>query len=160
MRFAHLILLLSFSSPAVLQRVPDSEERITYEVKSVRTSEGWALDFAIRNRGRDAISAFRSSLPWASRDALILVAVTTGPRPECMREIFFVQDPIPDVVRVGHGETIAGRVFLKDRFLGWREALERTDIVVFWSFQLKSSDGPPFERKAGAFILGARLPAP
>jgi hypothetical protein len=111
------------------------------------------LDIKVSNSGRVPVSVSRTSLPWAQADAIILAAVTADRKQKRLDQIFPVQDAMPDVVEIRPGDLASGRVSLTVHFPSLSTVLQRNDVVISWSFQLRGSDGVNLQRQAGGLVL-------
>jgi len=56
------------------------------------------------------------------------------------------------------GESMRGNIDLTDRFPQLSKVLQRTEVIVFWSYQLEGETGTKFERIAGWKLI-PKLPS-
>ena len=114
---------------------------------------GWVLKVAVTNRSAGSVSIAHDSIPWETRDAIILVAVTADYRQAVLEQSHAIEDPAPGSLDIGAGETIRGTIRLERRFPTLQATLRDRSVIVFWSFKLEMSAGGALDRANGAVVL-------
>jgi hypothetical protein len=100
----------------------------------------------------DSVDVYESSLPWGNHYSMLLMAV--GAESGVALERYWpIDDPGDKRVVLRPGEALSGGIDLTSRCAGLREALEKEDIVLFWSFRLKHRQDTNFERVGGWLLL-------
>lgn len=100
----------------------------------------------------ESVRLYESKLPWGNHYSMLLVAV--GAESGLTLERYWpIDDPGDKEVVLRRGEALSGEVDLTTRFVGFKEALEKEDIVLFWSFRLKHRQATRFERVGGWLLL-------
>jgi len=56
-------------------------------------------------------------------------------------------------VTIQPGESVEGRISLKDRFPSIEALANKHDVVVFWSYDLRSVEGRQFPRLGGWLLI-------
>lgn len=148
-----LLLLQSIVGAGQRQQSVASPATFDYEVRPLHVNEGWALSVKLTNPSRERLFVFLDSLPWESIESIILVAVTADRKQALLEETLPVDDVVPDTVGIDSGKSLRGQVLLSRRFPGLDTALRRGPVVLFWSFQVRMSNGQRLDRQAGAFVL-------
>ena len=85
--------------------------------------------------------------------ALMLVAVTNSSEASRIAEALYVDDPRVGQVTIKAGEQLSGTVDLLHRFPSLPKVLKTREVVVFWSFVPKQTDGTRMPRTSGAVVL-------
>jgi len=58
----------------------------------------------------------------------------------------YFDDPGPGMVTLRPGDTMSGKISLKNRFPGLEDlSKEKKDAIIFWSYELRSNDGESIE---------------
>jgi hypothetical protein len=79
------------------------------------------------------VTIYKARLPWGSAYSMILVAVM--PDGQSLKKELPVDDPSPDQVSVNPNEFIQGEIDLHKIFRGLDEALNKSDIQLFWAYE-------------------------
>jgi hypothetical protein len=66
-----------------------------------------------------------------------------------LEKYFRIDDPGDAQVKISPGTVLSGQIDLRHRFVDADKAFGRKDLVLFWSYQLKTRDGKPFRRVGG-----------
>jgi hypothetical protein len=147
-----LIFVLPSSGAAEMQ--PD----IAVQAKILPAlAHGPILEISMTNVGDQAISLFKANLPWSTRHALLLVPVTADQKAKRLDEALYIDDPGPGVVTLSPSQVLSGRIDLGRRFPGLRDALQRSDVILFWSYETELSNDAKTNRVNGAVVI-ARTP--
>ena len=117
-------------------------------------NHSYSIKFVIDNNGASDIDLFESYLPWRSQLALNLVAIPltwpSGPVPS----IIPLEDPTMNRVILKAGGEISGEIKLRYYFPRLGVLLEKSDVAVFWSFQIVDMPmSDRYGRFSGFFIL-------
>jgi RHS repeat-associated protein len=68
-----------------------------------------------------------------------------------------IDDPGPGAVTLSPSQVLSGRIDLGRRFPGLRDALQRSDVILFWSYETELSNEAKTNRVNGAVVI-ARTP--
>jgi len=129
---------------------PKSEARapVTVDVSVRRVAEpSPGLEFTLTNRSQVAVKARDYDLPIGDAAGVILVAVEVSSMKELQR-LMDINDGPFEPVTLKPGESRRDVVQLS-YFLEFSEALQRSDVVVFWSYQFPGST----QRFSGAVLF-------
>jgi hypothetical protein len=128
-------------------------------VSPIRDPNGtWVLQFELRYTGDAPLMLDERSLPWKSHRDLLLEAFQLNPAgtrlahpsPTNKREL------PRSALTVNPGDTLSGSVNLSATLPDLGAALQETDVVVFWSHQLRSMDNPSLPRLNGGVVIPRR----
>jgi hypothetical protein len=130
------------------------------EAEIVRQSKtNIVLDITVKNVGSQDVLIPDGYLPW-DRYAMTLVLVETDPSSTPLKQELVIADPMPGELRkLKKGESMRGNIDLTDRFPQLSKVLQRTEVIVFWSYQVEGETGTRFERIAGWKLI-PKLPSP
>jgi hypothetical protein len=120
------------------------------------TSEGSSdprLRIELVNRTGRPLSVYEHSLPWKGWQNLLLIAAKIGPPGVLLKRELPVDDPGPGVVNIAPEETLRGEIALARRFPTIGKALRADDVMVFWSYQFRSTDLAALPRTGGWVLL-------
>jgi hypothetical protein len=116
---------------------------------SAEKGESWRLHVSLTNTSGQVVEVFRSDLPWESRHSMILVLVEVHAGNITVPEIHPTDSPIVGEQTIGPGEILEGQILLEDRFPDLAKVLAHSDVIAFWSYQLKAIKGPGLPRTGG-----------
>lgn len=111
------------------------------------------LAMTLKNLGREPIKLYKASLPWGIKSSLVMVVATNAPDPEIVSPALYFDDPGPGTITFQPSETATGKIDLQHRFPTLWQALEKRDLVVFWSYQMPLVDGGLTSRVGGSLLL-------
>jgi hypothetical protein len=149
-----LSALVIFAHGAYAQGPVEITNGVGLDVKLSKTNESlWQLDFVLTNATHQTIHVARASLPWEARTSLILVLVETRGGGISLRESLILESPIPGDVDVGSFRSLSGSVNLNHRFLTLGDVTRRSDVIVFWTYQLRTVDNVAMTRIGGWFLI-------
>lgn len=145
----------SILSPGEVNQ-PQVDVRVTYdgETKHLLTVE-------LENQSANPIRMTNSFLPWGSTFAMVLLATVPmdpiGPGPLIERSK--VEDhPVGSEISIGPGEILRGTIDLDWQFPQFRTWMIRGDVVVFWSYVARLSDGRESKRLGGFVVVSGKAP--
>lgn len=145
-RVAVTVLSLAFLAMAQLSHAQESIA-IQVQVEPLSTSK---LRIRLTNASPTDVTLYSSKLPWATRYSMIIAAARLTGTNEVLTNTPAIDDPPPGEVVIGPGQAITGEVDLAMRFhQSWQSARAKP-VLVFWSYQLQSSDGRQSNRVSGA----------
>lgn len=121
----------------------------------VRDANGtWRLQFELRYTGEAPLVLSERSLPWKSpRDLLLVACALNAAGTRLAAADLPVQDLPSTSVTLNPGDTLSGSVTLAARLPGLATAVRASDVILFWSHELKSPDGPELPRVNGGVVL-------
>lgn len=117
------------------------------------SSSDYILHVKLTHRSRDILTIYQHSLPWVGWYSILLTAIKTDALGTVIEKSLIIDDPGPVRITIKPGETLTGDIPLIGRFPDLLEALRETDVIIFWSYQLKPVDAPPFQRACGYVVL-------
>lgn len=101
------------------------------------------------------VQVFKSDLPWGNRYSMILEAVLT--RGDVALEKYFpLDDPGDASIQVQPGASLRGEIDLRGRFVDAEKVFGRKEVVLFWTYQLKSQQGTAVGRVGGWLLASPR----
>ncbi len=114
----------------------------------------WRLQFELRHNGETPLVVSERSLPWKSPRDLLLVArqLNAASTPVAERETP-VRDLPETYVTLNPGDALSGSVNLSGRLPGLGTASRETDVIVFWSHQIRPADDPAMPRLSGGIVI-------
>jgi len=118
--------------------------------------EQYRLRLRIEYRGDVPVSVYRASLPWATVQSLLLVAVKLDALGTVIEQVFPIDDPGVDRITLHPEQVLEGDIPLQVRFPGLAAAHREWDVMIYWTYQLKTVDGMAFERVSGSVFLPKR----
>ena len=107
----------------------------------------------VRNNSTAEILVPEAQLPWGDDSSLLLVAIDRDRKQ--IAEAIAVDDPVATMVRIPVGGTVPGCVQLPRRFRGLNATLERGDVHLFWSYELRTRSRS-YDRVYGGVLLRQR----
>ena len=122
---------------------------------AVRDPSGiWRLQFDLRYTGETPLVVYEGSLPWKTPRGLLLVACALN---ASNTRLVPADTPVRDVplnpLTLNPGDTLSGSVNLSARLPGLTEAVQASDIVLFWSHEIKSADKQSLPRLNGGAVI-------
>lgn len=127
-------------------------QRVDMDVKLSREGD-YTLVIKLANRSRAALSVYEHSLPWEGWNSILLVAVQTDAVGTPLEAVRPVDIPGPTVTTLQPEKALEGKISLTKRFPGLTEALQKRDVIVFWSYQLQPLKGSALERSGGWLLI-------
>lgn len=148
-----LVLCLSAVSVNAMGGVPPKSIEILAQRRDQNNGH-IGLTFQLHYTGKQAVSVYTSHLPWGTKDNLVLVSVCLNGPKSLVPPVDYFDDPGPNQLTLQPGEVLTGSIDLERRFPTLRDCLQRSDALVFWSYQLEpiSSDAP-FQRLSGGVLI-------
>lgn len=130
-----------------------ASEEPTYSVHAYPDQDDpFLMHLELKVRGTSAIEIREGSLPWGVRRSIILVgAFADGSGLADL--ILYIDDPGPGHITLQPAETVKGTIDLRRRFWHLQEKVRETDVIVFWSYQLKPVGADALERVGGWVLL-------
>ncbi len=122
---------------------------------AVRDQGGaWRLQFDLRYTGETPLVLYEGSLPWKNpRDLLLLACTLNAANTRLVSSEVPVQDMPPTPLTLNPGDTLSGSLNLSARLPGLGEALRGSDVVLFWSHEMKSVEKQPLQRLNGGAVI-------
>jgi hypothetical protein len=122
---------------------------------AVRDPSGiWRLQFDLRYTGETPLVVYEGSLPWKNpRDLLLVACALNASDARLVPADTPVRDVPPNPLTLNPGDTLSGSVNLSARLPGLTEAVQASDIVLFWSHELKSADKQSLPRLNGGAVI-------
>jgi len=124
-------------------------QRATMEAKLEGSGRDLTLAIRLSSHLEKPIRVYQSSLPWAAWHSMVLIAVKANQNGEVLKRYTPIDDPSPTIVTLNPGAEIKGRVALNERFPDLSQTLRESDVLLFWSYQLRPLDSAPLERQGG-----------
>jgi len=111
------------------------------------------LIISIKSKLQDSLSIYQSDLPWGSRYSMIIIVAKLDASGTVLDQSLYIDDPSPNVVTMKYGESLTGKISLKTRFHDILTVLKTKQVIIFWSYQLKSLNNKSTERLGGWLII-------
>lgn len=116
-------------SREALECVPDL--RIAASTEVVDTNK---LAFRLTNISNRTFHLYDFNLPWGNANAIQVAAVTISG--EIVPSVWPIDDPGPvKTVSISPGQTLHGEALLSSKFEDLESYLERTDVLILWSYR-------------------------
>jgi hypothetical protein len=115
---------------------------------------GWLMQFELRYTGEAPLAVDERSLPWKSPRELLIEAFQLNPagtrlaRPESR-----TRDLPRASLTLNPGDTVSGQVNLSARLPELAAAIQESDVVLFWSHQMRSADSQVLPRLNGGVVI-------
>ncbi len=124
-------------------------------VSPVRDAKGlWVLQFELRYTGDAPLVVDERSLPWKSSRDLILEAFQLNPAKTRLSHPETAPRDLPRApLTLNPGDTLLGSVNLSARLPELSTALRESDVIVFWSNQIRSTESPAPPRLNGGVVI-------
>jgi hypothetical protein len=148
-----LLVFIGFSATGAPSDPNPSDLGLT--ATPTRAPDGtWSLQFELQYTGDRPLTLSERSLPWkSSRDLLLVATVLNSTRTRLAEFDPPAQAPAPALLTLNPGDALAGSVNLSGRFPVLAEALRESDVVIFWSHQVRSAERPSLARLNGGVVL-------
>jgi hypothetical protein len=151
-----LVVLLVLIGYAATGAPPDlSSSDLSLTASPVREPNGsWRLQFELAYSGEKPLAVSERSLPWKSHRDLLLVAI---PLDAARSPLAAPDPPSPDspsiTLTLDPGDSLSGGVNVSSRFPDLAAAVQKSDVMVFWSHQLRAVDSATLPRLTGGVLL-------
>jgi len=122
---------------------------------AVRDPSGvWRLQFDLRYTGETPLVVYEGSLPWKNpRDLLLVACALNASNTRLVPANTLVRDLPPNPLTLNPGDTLSGSVNLSARLPGLVEAIQASDVVLFWSHEIKSTEKQSLPRLNGGAVI-------
>lgn len=110
----------------------------------------YSLAFVLKQEGGPPVRIFDAALPWGIRTHRMVIAVAASGT--IIPPDLYIDDPVPSIETLSKGATRRGTVDLTKDFPLLADIAKRQDVIVFWSYELKTVDGRTLPR-TGGFVL-------
>jgi hypothetical protein len=115
---------------------------------------GWRLQFELRYTGETPLVLSEGSLPWRNPRDLLLVACALN---AANARLAAADTPMrtlpPTSVTLNPGDTLSGSVNLTSKLPGLGAAIQASDVILFWSHEMKSVDSHALPRMNGGVVI-------
>jgi hypothetical protein len=119
---------------------------------------GWRLQFELRYTGESPLVLSERSLPWRNpRDLLLVACALNAADPRPAAADFPIRDLPPTSLTMNPGDTLSGSVNLSTRLPGLATAIRTSDVILFWSHEIKAADGQTLPRLNGGVVLPRQI---
>ena len=148
-----LLVLIGFAATGAPPDLTSSDLSLT--ASPLREPNGtWHLQFELSNTGEKALAVSERSLPWKSHRDLLLVAIPL----DAARSPLAAPDPpspeLPTItLNLDPGDSLTGSVNVSSRFPGLAAAVQKSDVMVFWSHQLRAVENAALPRLTGGVVF-------
>ena len=114
----------------------------------------WSMKFELQNTGDRPLVLSESSLPWKGpRDLLLVTTLLNSAHTRLAEFDMPHQASPPTFLTLNPGDTLEGSVNLSARFPGLTAAVQESDVVVFWSHQIRSMENQSLPRLNGGVVI-------
>jgi hypothetical protein len=149
-----LLVLLPGCAVKELQERDQGDALMSLAAKAVKVSDQqWDLRVELVLHGNDTIRMMDTDLPWGFRDNLLLVPVVLDKERTKLQEVYYIDDPIGNLITVEPGDRLSGTIYLFNRFPDITKVTKEHDVLLFWSYELQPIDGPALPRASGAIVI-------
>ena len=151
-----LILLLAFIGYAAIGAPADpSPTDLNLTASPVLAGNGtWRLQFELQYTGERPLVVSERSFPWKSPRDLLLVVTPLNAASMRLAEFDVPPQALPQAfLTLNPGDTVTGSVNLSARFPGLAAAIRESEVIVFWSHQIRSMESPPLSRLNGGVVI-------
>jgi hypothetical protein len=98
------------------------------------------LHMRLSNRSAKPVELYASLLPW-KRYGMLLLAAENRPNAEVLPMAWPTDDPDSRTVILPPHQSLAGDIDLQTRFTTFSSAIDRSDVVLFWSYDANCIGG-------------------
>ena len=120
---------------------------------TVSLAEPLMLNVKLTWQGEAPLVVNSAWLPWGRFYGMLVVATNSAPLSRPLESPPRIDDPMGKQLTIQPGESLEGRISLKERFPSIEVAASRHDLVVFWSYELRSVDGRQLPRLGGWLLI-------
>jgi hypothetical protein len=114
----------------------------------------WRLQFELRYTGETPLVLSEGSLPWRNPRDLLLVACALNASNTRLSAADAPMGSLPPTsVTLNPGDTLSGSVNLTSRLPGLGAAIQASDVILFWSHEMKSADSQTLPRINGGVVI-------
>lgn len=117
---------------------------------------GSKLRVHLTNASTAGVTLYSSRLPWGTRYSMIIAAVKLTGTNESLVNSPVIDDPPPGEVAIDPGQTVSGEIDLAPRFHQTWQGARGKPLLIFWSYQLQTTDGRRSDRVSGSLELTPR----
>ena len=154
----YILLPILLSSLLYAQDSREINPTVEVRVEPTNTASELLLEVVIQNKGSTPIIVDVDALPWLNTSSLILVVgAVKGFRFEPLPIMLRIADLAMDKMVIPAGGSLRGRVDLDDQYHTMKSDLTKTDVAVFWTYQLIPLEGSPSKRFGGWILFNKRL---
>lgn len=149
---------IAFASSPASAEVPFMQVTMTPDQC---TADKITVRVDLTNEGLTPVSVERAFLPWEAQDSLLLVAVSDDAEDRVLVRTKYLIHHAPEIVTIGPGKKLSGVLELRREFPSLINELTKRDVIVFWSYELETTEGSRSERSAGSigFRSGQTVPS-
>jgi hypothetical protein len=119
---------------------------------TVSLADPFTLNVKLTWQGEAPLTMNSAWLPWGRFYGMLLVATSADPLARPLESPPRIDDPMGKRLTLKPGESVEGRIALTDRFPSIEAAAGKHDVLIFWSYDLRSVQGiePP---RVGGWLL-------
>lgn len=129
-----------------------SDEKLKVKVSEKKEKDkNWRLQIVIDNQGNTDVELMKYKLPWMWPQAMTICAVpANGLITKSLPNVLAVGDPPWTSIKIKPGDVLRGDITPLTYFDDTSEEFRRSSIIIYWSYQVKSSNrvGGWFEHQA------------
>ena len=151
MNFMKKFLLLLFALVPGLCIANDLNVQV--DASFVKLRQGTYISFNLKNNSDRDIKVYRHTLPWEHIYSTFMVAYATDNVHTEIGKVFPISDPEFDSTVIKSGTIVSGKIDLSRIFPSLNKALKKDDVMIFWSYVLKSFDGEVSKRFGGMVAI-------
>lgn len=111
------------------------------------------LSFEVKNSSESDIEIYKSSLPWGNLYSATLIVCLANMDQTELKRVFYFDDPPPGSTTIKGRSEVTGQLDLGRIFPSLHESRRKDDVLVFWSYVLKSVDGKTSDRFGGMVVV-------
>jgi hypothetical protein len=134
---------------AGIQEKQAASQQWLMEVTLTNSGTRHALDIRLTSKAPRSLRVSEFFLPWRAHRDMVLIATTPFGDRKVLDWVMPVDDFIISQITLNPGEEISGSIVLENRFPDLAKTLQASDVLLFWSYQLRPIGGDPLERHGG-----------
>ena len=154
--FTTLVLLLCLIGYATSGAPSDpNQSELGLTASPIRQGNGaWLLQFELRYTGEAPLIVDERSLPWRSPRELLIEAFQLNPAGTRLAHPESRTRDLPRAsMTLNPGDTVSGQVNLSARLPELAAVIRESDVVLFWSHQMRSGDSQTLPRLNGGVVI-------
>jgi len=130
---------------------------ISMEVELDQSTDDLQLNVRLTSNLKAPVKTSESFLPWGSWYSMVLIGVKDKIDGVVLNKKGQpIDDPSADSVTIKPGIPITGKISLSNRFDGLVEALDESDVIIFWCYRLWVDEDIPDTRAGGWLLIPKR----
>lgn len=105
------------------------------------------------NRSANSLELYAARLPWGNSSSMFFLALTRPEPSSTLPESQEFDEARPGTVTIRPGESVSGTIDLARRFPTLGQALSSGPVMMFWTYELRTSEPKTLGRVFGGLLL-------